>query len=546
MNIQRKRIGSVLLLLAVSLLPVMAQATGYTWSGTTSNAWNDNTNWGGAGFPNAYTDTATIGTVILNTPVTLSTTALLGAASGTVLTLSNIAGSAIGLDITGTGLLGVQGNIVLSSGTTNGRKITIEGTLRNDAASSATTYTISGGTNAGDIIQLVGGTISSLNGGKWTFSRPVQGYGTISSVFTGTVLANVAGQTLHITNPLVSIGAASLTNTGGILSLEGITLSGGALTTTGSGVTLLLGTTSTGGTIVSTAGETDLNGATLNGVTNMSGNVKLTGDSAVNTGGISNMLFNGHKLDVTGTITNYGSIHVDAGTLNNAATSGTTTVGNSNFLYLTGGSITNTGGSTLVLGTNISGYGSVSGVASQTYAFIANGGTLTVDGGAGIALGTHAGSGVTMQANASSTLDLKGTLNVINPGLIYPTTGAVALDGVTINTYDPTGGAGGTPITWNETVNTGAVNVVANSTLIGKFTSTAALTINSGINLNAAGATFINSSGGTVNNNGGTAAWGDFTNSGTYTSTMSTQTFNSLTIANGSVTIGDGDQYEIN
>ena len=129
---------------------------------------------------------------------------MLGAASGTVLTLSNVAGSPTGLDIAGTGILGVKGNIVLSSGTSNGRKITVEGILRNDAASSATTYTISGGTPPVNIIQLNGGTISSLNGGGWTFVGRL-GYGTISSAFTATVTANVAGQTLHITNPLVSI-----------------------------------------------------------------------------------------------------------------------------------------------------------------------------------------------------------------------------------------------------------------------------------------------------------------------------------------------------
>jgi fibronectin-binding autotransporter adhesin len=512
--------------LLVSLLAVgTSQATSYTWSGATSNAWNLDTNWGqvsGSGlFPGsgtAYADTAVIGTVITNTPVSLSTTATLGGGA-TVLTLSNVAGSAIGLDITASGLLGVQGNIVLSSGATNGRKITLEGILRNDAASSATTYTISGGTNAGDIIQLAGGTISSLSGGKWTFSRPVQGYGTISSVFAGTVLANVPGATLHITNPAESISASSLTNSGGILSLEGIGVTGGTLNVTGGGLTRLVGGTFTG-TINASAGEVDINGTTLNSLSNVSGNVQLTGDSAANTAGITSLVFNGHKLDVTGTITNYGSIHVDAGTLNNAATSGTTLVGNSNFLYLTGGSITNAGGSTLVLGTNISGYGSVAGVTSQTYAFIANGGTLTLDGGAGIALGTHSGSGVTMQANAAGILDLKGALNVINPGLIYPTTGAVAFDGVTISTYDPTGGVGGTPTTWNETVNTGAVNVINDSTLIGKFTSSANVTIQSGKTLHindsapSSGTTNLNSAGSILGGNVAVASNATLTSSG--------------------------------
>ena len=88
------------------------------------------------------------------------------------------------------------------------------------------------------------------------------------------------------------------------------------------------------------------------------------------------MVFNGHKLDVTGTITNYGSIHVDTGTLNNAATTGTTTVGNGSSLYLglggTGGTISNTGGSALTFATNIYGYGSISGIS--IHSFVVSGG----------------------------------------------------------------------------------------------------------------------------------------------------------------------------
>ena len=503
----RKTLITGLVILALAMLPLTAQAVSYTWTGSSSIAWNNSGNWTGGTFPGngtSYTDQATINVNLpTNTPVSLGTTVLLGGAT-TALTIGTSAG-ATALDITGTGLLGMQGNISLR------KAMTIEGTLRNDAASSATTYTISG---TGGSIGLVGGTISSLNGGKWTFSDAVTGFGTISSQFTGSVTAS--GGTLHITNPLESIAAGSLhSNSGAILSLEGITVSGGALASTG---------------------ETDLNGVTLNGVTNVSGNVQLKGDSTLNTGGITNLLFNGHKLDVTGTVTNYGSIHVDAGTLNNAATTGTTTVSNSNFLYLTGGSITNTGGSNFVFGTNISGYGSVSGITSETYGIIANGGTsltprtLNFDAGAGINLGTHTGSGVTMSSAAFTTLDLKGTYNYINPGIIAPGAGTVALNGATLNTYDPTGGTGGTPTTWNLSLNPGAINVVNNSTLIGNFTSSANLTINPGKTLNASGASFTNT--GTVNNNGGTATWGGtFTNNGAYISDPSTQTFTDLTVA---------------
>ena len=508
-----------------------AQATAFTWSGTTSNAWNLNANWGGSGFPNAYTDTATIGTVITNTPVSLSTTALLGVASGSALTLSNVAGSATGLDITSTGTLGMQGGITLSSSTTNGRKITIEGILRNDAASSATTYTIGGGTNAGDIIQLVNGTISSQNGGVWAFARPVQGYGIISSPFTNssTISANVSGQTLHITgsehrrwhHAAARVALPCLWN----LPLP---------------ICLLL----------SSAGAVNLNGATITGMTlnSPTQTINLTGDSTlkgtITENQYTTFALNGHTLNLNG-LGNYGnglsstqhSFNVGTGTLNNSGTTFTTLTGTMP-VTLTGGNITNTGGSLFTIVPAISGYGLISGVSlGGGGSATASGGNLTFDGGTGVTLGSSSGSGANLISSAGNTLDLKGKLTYINPGFINPGGGTINFDGVTI--------AAGT---WSPTLSAGAINVTNNSFLTsttGTFNSAATLAINSGNTLDASAANFTNT--GTVNVQAGAIAnWGNFTNNGAYKSDPSTNNFVTLTVGStGYLQAANQDAYII-
>jgi hypothetical protein len=381
--ITRKVFSLIALVLVLSsLVPLTAYATGYTWNGGSSNAWNVSANWTGGTFPNSYSDTATIG-VAANTPVSLTTTALLGG-GGTALTLTNITSSPTGLDIASGGTLGMQGNIVLSSSSTNGRKITIEGILRNDAATSATTYSVTGGTNAGDILQLIGGTISSLNGGIWSFSRPIQGYGILSAPFTNTntISANVSGQTLHI--------AGNSSAAGTMVSATGATLS--------------LESALTGVSFGSGAGAINLNGGTVTGLTNNSPNqtVNLTNNSTI--GGVVTqnqylyLVLNGYTLNFASTT--YGdlssgsnpAITVGTGILNNA--SGNSTTGSGDSVTVAGGSITNNGG-TFLFNCPITGYGLVSGASLAQQAITATGGTtltprtLTYNGGAGVSLGSH-------------------------------------------------------------------------------------------------------------------------------------------------------------
>ena len=426
-------LGLVILALAL-MVPLTAQATAYTWTGTTSNAWNLNTNWGGSGFPNAYTDQATIPSAGANRPVTLSTTALLGIASGNALTISGATSGTTSnsLDIASGGLLGMQGGISIGSR----RTFTIDagGTLRNDAASSATTYTITGAPI------LNGGTMSSLNGGGWSLSSALNGWGTISAPITtsSTISANVANQTLHITGDVTvsaqrALGAGSTFVSGTLLSIEGGTLTGTGQF--GSGITNY--------NLVNLRGN--FNNITLfadaaYNTTNFGPGgwnyFNLTGDSTWNNGSLNIMNFNGYKLDVTGTVGNQAAsglgLNVGTGTLNNPGSTAATLSGD--IMTLSGGKITSSGGGTFNIGTQINGYGTLSGPLNITGGIIASGGsvgtpqTLTLDGTTGTGItGSSAGWG----SSAYTTLDLKG--NIAAAPFLNPNGGIVQLDGVNLS-----------------------------------------------------------------------------------------------------------------
>jgi hypothetical protein len=392
------RLRWIILAMAAVLLTDAAasQAASYTWTGTSSNVWELNANWGGSGFPNAYTDAATIPSAGANRPVVVGALDLVGTASGNALTISGAASgsTSVSLDISAAGTLGVQGGV--SIGTR--RQLTIEGILRNDAPSSATTYTISGAPI------LNGGTISALNGGIWNFGSGVTGYGTISSSFTlaaGVVNAVGTGgvHILHVTgdatlNVQRGLGGTTTNVAGNLLSIEGGTITGGG--TFGNGI--------------DNYANVDLRG-TFNSVTlylDGSGTYNVRGDSTWNGGYLNTMYFNGYKIDATGSIGNYGSVHVDAGTLNNPGAAATT-ISNGNFVYLAGGTVASSGGGGFSLGSNLRGYGTVSSpiTGSPNGGILSQGGTLVLtaplflNGSAN--MGTGAGSVIALAgANISS------------------------------------------------------------------------------------------------------------------------------------------------
>jgi hypothetical protein len=461
---------SVVVAVTVLLLSsVDVRAAVYTWTGGTSNAWNLSTNWTGGTFPNAYTDQATIGISTQN-PVSLSTTALLGG-GGTALTVGTGA-AATALDITSSGTLGMQGSLSLR------KKITIEGTLRNDAASSATTYTVTG---SGGSIGLAGGTISSANGGVWSFGDAVTGYGTISApiiITASNVSASVANKTLHITGNVTDNlqrglgGGNTNAASGALLSIEGGTITGVG---SGSGIT--------------NYNNVDMYGTFIN-ITmykDGAGIYNLRGDSSWSNGALNDMLFNGHKLDIIGSVTNYGNVNVGTGTLNNPG-AGNATITNGNYITLAGGSITSTGGGNFIIGSQITGYGSITAPFTNGSGLIAKGGILSINNGV-----SSVSTSLAVDNSAGSVLDLKGTIDFGTGGfLVSSTLGEIRLDGATLQ-----GIIGNAGLTYP-----GAVNVVNDSSLQGTYNSGATLGIVSGKQFNIAAGAALNAYAGSMNNQG--------------------------------------------
>lgn len=557
MNARIVFVLAVVSLAILSVTPLPVEATSYTWTGADSinlKAWESAANWSGGTYPNAYADTATIA-LATNNPVTLSTTALLGATSGNALTIgTGGSGTTANLDIIGSGTLGMQGPISITtptSGSNKSRGITVEGTLRNDGAS-GTFYSISGTTTTGhgaETLTLNGGTIGSLNGGGWTFTSPVAvaGYGTISAPFsgTGTVTATSNNNALSITgtsltpltmtNPALAFSSTSPNGTGfynlSYLNLTGVTLNG----TSGRSqfTNLLPGAYNFNGTLNNNWGNNAYGLLNVTSDTTISGAITLSGGYKV---------FN--ITNSTLTLNNPGTIPTAAG--NTSAppafllgTGGNLTItGNNNLAFPSSSApISVNGGSLAYTGTGtfsayaFAGYGSVSGVTS-----IGGGGNVTAGGGtlnftagaAGLTLGIASGAGANLNSSASSTLDVKGKFNFIQPGFIAPNTGTINLDGATIAlTVSP----------WVVTMNPGTINVTDNSFLTsvagGSFSSGATLGIDSGKTLDISGAT-VKVTGGTLANSG-TLAIGGGTLNNASTSTYAITGGGDITIAGGSI-----------
>ena len=114
----------------------------------------------------------------------------------------------------------------------------------------------------------------------------------------------------------------------------------------------------------------------------------LTGNSSWNNGALNIINFNGHKLDVTGSVTNFASsglgVNVGNGTLNNPGTA-LTTISNGNTITLAGGSITGAAGSNgFSFGTNLRVTGGNNAISTPVT--ITPNGSLAVSGSATLAI----------------------------------------------------------------------------------------------------------------------------------------------------------------
>ncbi len=403
--------------------------------------------------------------------------------------------------INGPGSLTLAGGTITSNNTHGGwtfnQAINGYGTISNNSANTlsstmtatnnATPITLSAGT-----FNLAGGTLARTGTAAFTSSATIAGYGTISAPFTGTATlsANSAtyGPAININN-VTQTGAVTLGFAAkGTYNLSNVAL--GALGNTGTILTFSGSTTYSQFTNPLPNTFNNNWGNVNYGLVNVTGDTTLNGALGINNYYVLNITNSTLTVNNPGTITGFNTSSPPVfvlGTGGNLILTGNTSLGTSAPIPVNGGSITHTGGTFNAYA--FTGYGSVSGITS-----LPGGGYVTPNGGTsgtpqtlvfatdagGASLGSHSGAGAGLSSAAYNTLDLQGTFNFINPANVSPNGGTIALDGAVLNTYDPTGGSGGTPATWNVNLYAGAINVTNNSALVGNFTSAAGITIPSG------------------------------------------------------------------
>jgi len=400
MTIKRKNLNVAVVMLAMALMPLTAQATNFTWTGGGSGAnagvWTYGTspyNWsGGSGsggtahrYPgqnSTYTDTATINSAT-NGQVTLAAAVTLG---GPAVALT-IGSSAVANALT----VNSGGNLSMKGDVSNLKNITLNtgGALTN---ADATAHTISG---IGGTITLAGGGIASSGGGGCNLNQAVSGYGTISAPVTnnssltannatalilsggvtnsGTgILTAASGGTLSLTSALANSGSVNVAS-GGTLSLKSaLTNSGSVNVATGGTLTLGTGASLSGnavnvsGTVTNSTTASQalsqfvLLGGTLNGTKGYSNSGTWGGSGSIqnltNTGTL-NANNSGTPLALTGTTNNTGgTLGSTGGTFTNNGTINNGTV--SANVVMTGGALSATSG-TMTLASTISGAYSV-------------------------------------------------------------------------------------------------------------------------------------------------------------------------------------------
>jgi len=522
------RILAGLLLLLLSAAWVQAQTTFWIAPGTGSFV--NMGNWSN-GEPNNATSAS-----IINGTIATPTTVQLAGASGSVLNLT--LGSHDTLDVNLNSTLSVYGTSIANGGAIN----VIAGSANNTYLNLENNVTLSGtgilnlsygDHNGNAFVEESGGTYTLTNSGSTIQGDGIIGNGGLTLVngAGGTVNANVSSQslTLNGTGGITNAGVLEATG-GGVLQISSnVANAGGAITANNS--TVNVGAAVTGGQL-STSGTGVLETSGSAALTNVTITSGSTYTSPLNT-----------TTALTGTITNDGSLQLNAGSATN-----TYLEIDANTTLQGGGTVTLNSGDTNGLvyvqenGTNltltnannlIEGYGSIGdggglalvNSAPGTINANVSGRTLTLNGAGGI---TNAGlleatlggtlqistavnnAGGTITANAgtvavSSTIQ-GGTLTAAGGGLLE-TGGTATLDGSTQGPITVSSGTtytsplntgtsvqGTVVIDGNIQLNAGSatnteLNIVANTTLQGPGT----VTLNSGDNN---GQVYIQESGG--------------------------------------------------
>jgi hypothetical protein len=456
---------------------------------------------------NASTVILTADTTVSGGTLTTTGAGVIEVASGNTANLTNLTVS------TGSVLNVINNGEISASGT-----ITNNGTITLLAAGNTTYFYAPETTTLTGTGALV---MSSTNGSytgvveavaTLTNDETIEGAGSIQDgtfVNNGTINANVSGQTLL----LQSFTAATNTKTmeasnGGNLEFNGSswTNTGGTITAeTGASVELTANTTITGGTL-STAGTGQIyvasgNEANLSGLTISSG-------SALN-------VQNNGELNVTGTITNNGTITLEA-------------AGNTTYFYAPSAA-TLTGSGTLVLSSTNGSYTGVVEAAST----LTN--DETIEGAGSIQDGTFTNNG-TINANVSGQgLTLQTFSAATNTGTMEASNGGTLV--FTGSTWTNTGGT-------IEALNGSSVTLQSGVSITGGTLTTSGT---GAFNVtNAVGAYLTNlTNSGTINveNNAQMEVTGTITNNGTINVTSNGN--DTYLLINGAVTLAGSGTIDL-
>jgi hypothetical protein len=425
-------------------------------------------------------------------------------------------------------------NVVVGGNISNGGTITFEAGGNTTGLNLSNSLTLSGSGTI-DLTSTNGqysGNIYGTSGAVLTTSSNIAGAGTVGNgelnfINSGTINANLSGQNLNV-NP-DTCATCTNTNTGTLEATGGgtLTLTNGTWTqtgagkiTAGTGSTVLLGSnvSITGGTL-STAGTGVIYDAANN-------DIFLT--NVTNTGNFT--LQNNTATEINGTLTNTGTITLDAG-------------GNTTELYLTGNTTLSGAGTVVMTSSNNQWSASFNGVSDSV---LTNESNITGWG--------TIGSGTLLVANASNGVinsNVSGGNIVLNPLTSVTSTNAGLMEATNGGTLTMSNG------TWTNTgtieaVGTGSSVVLNNNVSItgGTLESTGGGTVISATNdnvfltgLTLAGtydiqnnsATQIN---GTITNNGVINLQGTGNTTELYVTTAGTGT---ATLAgSGSIVLGTG------
>jgi fibronectin-binding autotransporter adhesin len=454
-------------------------------------------------------------------------------------TINSAANTAISPAPSNAGLVQVLGTTTTFSGVTSNAQINIpvnnvleitnnltnNGTILVDSGNNGGTTIVSFLDNSeltgtGTIILNGGGTSAELNtgsGGSVTqdVHHSIVGVGEINAALTnnGLVNADVNGQTLTLQTNDMSNNSVFEATGNGILAISDITVTqtaNGSINATGGTVNLNGSATISGGTLNSTGGGVFQNFGT-NTLDNLTNNAQI------------NIPVN-NTLDVTGDLTNNGTILVDSG--NNGGTTVVSFLDNSSELTGTGTIILNGGGTSAELNTGAGGsvtqdvHHSIVGVG-EINAALTNNGLVNADvSGQTLTLQTS-----NMTNNSVFEATANGTLAISDITVTQTANGSINAAGGTVNLNGSATISGGTLNsisgsvfqtfginTLDNLTNNAQINIPVNNTLdvTGNLTDNGTILVDSG---NNGGTTVVDVAGGTVSgtgnivlNGGGTSA----------------------------------------